>query len=105
MMSQGSAGGDILNALFFFNADFAQTGFHFLIKRRTALLVFLEELGVLLCSMKKNKYNFQHVKVFSTMSLFLSMEKFLQIESPCLYSCLSLPPNVSQVFYPHPSDV
>ena len=46
-------GGDILDTIFSFNGGVAQTGFHFLIKRRTALLASLEELEVLLCAMKK----------------------------------------------------
>ena len=46
--------GDILDAIFSFNGGVAQqTGFHFLIKRRTALLASLEQLEVLLCAMKK----------------------------------------------------
>ena len=46
-------GGDILD-IFSFNGGVAQqTGFHFLIKRRTALLASLEEREVLLCAMKK----------------------------------------------------
>ena len=46
--------GDILDAIFSFNGGVAQqTGFHFLIKRRTALLACLEQLEVLLCAMKK----------------------------------------------------
>ena len=46
--------GDILDTIFSFNGGVAQqTGFHFLIKRRTALLASLEQLEVLLCAMKK----------------------------------------------------